>query len=116
MEIMDRIKDKGYDCKEKPYEKSDLEGAFLVYACTNIIELNQQVKTDAESLGILVNVVDNPKLCDFVSPAIYKRNHMTIAVGSNAQEVRRSIIVRDKIKKLLEEDPSVFYQSVLKIK
>jgi len=112
IEVIDSIKAKGYDYKEKPYEKSDLEGAFLVYACTNLIDLNQQVKADAESLGILSNVVDNPKLCDFVSPAIYKHNHITIAVGSNAQEVHRSIAVRNKIKELLEEDASVFYQPV----
>jgi len=112
IEVIDSIKAKGYDYKEKPYEKSDLEGAFLVYACTNLIELNQQVKADAESLGILSNVVDNPKLCDFVSPAIYKHNHITIAVGSNAQDVHRSIAVRNKIKELLEEDASVFYQPV----
>jgi precorrin-2 dehydrogenase/sirohydrochlorin ferrochelatase len=112
LEVIGAIKSKGYQYKEKPYEKSDLEGAFLVYACTNITELNQRVKADAESLGILTNVVDNPKLCDFVSPAIYKHDHITISVGSNAQEVHRSIAVRNKIKELLEQDPAVFYQPV----
>jgi precorrin-2 dehydrogenase/sirohydrochlorin ferrochelatase len=112
IEVIDSIKAKGYSYQEKPYEKSDLDGAFLVYACTNIVELNQKVKSDAESLGILTNVVDNPALCDFVSPAIYKRDHITISVGSNAQEVHRSIAVRNKIKELLDRDPSVFYQSV----
>jgi precorrin-2 dehydrogenase/sirohydrochlorin ferrochelatase len=112
LEVIDSIKTKGYSFKEKPYDKSDLEGAFLVYACTNIVELNQRVKADAESLGILTNVVDNPKLCDFVSPAIYKHNHITIAIGSNAQEVYRSIAVRNKIREMLEKDPAVFYQSM----
>ena len=113
LEVIDSIKTKGYAYKEKTYEKSDLEGAFLVYACTNIVELNQRVKADAESLGILTNVVDNPKLCDFVSPAIYKHNHITVAVGSNAQEVYRSIAVRNKIREMLEKDPAVFYQSLI---
>ncbi len=112
LEVIDSIKAKGYLHKEKLYEKSDLEGAFLVYACTNNVELNQRVKADAESLGILTNVVDNPKLCDFVSPAIFKHNHITVSVGSNAQDVYRSIAVRNKIKELLERDPSVLYQPV----
>ena len=112
LEVIDSIKTKGYSFKEKPYDKSDLEGAFLVYACTNIVELNQRVKADAESLGILTNVVDNPKLCDFVSPAIYKHNHITVAVGSNAQDVYHSIAVRNKIREMLEKDPAVFYQSM----
>ena len=112
IDVIDSIKAKGYAYQEKPYEKSDLEGVFLVYACTNITELNLRVKADAESLGILTNVVDNPKHCDFVSPAIYKHNHITVAVGSNAQEVYRSIAVRNKIKQWLEEDSEVLYQPV----
>lgn len=112
LEVIDKIKEKGYSYQEKAYEKSDLEGAFLVYACTNIVELNLRVKADAESLGILTNVVDNPKHCDFVSPAIYKHNHMTISVGSNAEDVYRSVAVRNKIKEFFENDPSIFYQPV----
>ncbi len=108
LEVLDEIKAMGYEYKEKPYDKSDLEGAFLVYACTNIIELNRQVKADAQSLGILTNVVDNPKLCDFVSPAIYKHDNIAVAVSSNAQNVYKAIEVRNKIKEILEHDPAIF--------
>ncbi len=108
LEVCESIKTKGYTYQEKPYEKSDLEGAFLVYACTNINELNMLIKTDAETLGILTNVVDNPCMCDFVSPAIYKRDHITVAVGSNGQDVRRAIAIRNKIKENLENDTDLF--------
>lgn len=107
-EISDLIRTRGYSFKEKTYEKSDLDGAFLVYACTNIRELNLRVKTDSESLGILVNVVDNPRLCDFISPAIYSKDHITVAVGSNGQDVRKSIAIRNKIKEFLENDRTIF--------
>ncbi len=108
LDVCDGIKAKGYSWVEKPYEIADLEGAFLVYACTSIPELNQRIKTDGESSGILTNVVDNPGLCDFVSPAIYKHGPITVAVGSNAQEVRRAIAIRDKIKENLENDAEIF--------
>ena len=108
LEVCDTIKEKGYPFITKPYEKADLEGAFLVYACTNNNEVNQQIKIDAESFGILVNVVDNPGLCDFISPAIFKRGNITVAVGSNGQEVRRAIVIRDKIKENLENDTNIF--------
>ena len=110
IDVIDTIKQKGIRFTEKAYEKSDLEEYFLVYACTNIKELNQRVKDDAESLGILCNVVDNPVLCDFVSPAIYKNGHYTVAVGSNAQDVYKSIEIRDRIKEYLTNDPTVFSQ------
>ena len=108
LEVIDAIKEQGLIYIEKPYEKSDLEGAFLVYACTNIIELNKQVKEDAESLGILCNVVDNPPLCDFVSPAIYKKGIYTVAVGSSARNVYKAIEIRNKIKEFLENDKHIF--------
>lgn len=108
LDVCDDIKAKGYSWIEKPYETADLDGAFLVYACTSNHDLNQRIKTDGESSGILTNVVDNPGLCDFVSPAIYKHGHITVAVGSNAQEVRRAIAIRDKIKENLENDTEIF--------
>ena len=108
LEVIEAIKKREVSWVEKAYEKSDLTGFFLIYACTNIIELNQQVKDDAESLGILCNVVDNPKLCDFVSPAIYKKGIYTVAVGSNAQNVYKSIEIRNRIKEILENDKDIF--------
>jgi precorrin-2 dehydrogenase/sirohydrochlorin ferrochelatase len=111
IEVLDDIKDRGIGYFEKPYEKDDLKGFFLIYACTNILGLNRQVKNDAEELGILCNVVDNPKLCDFVSPAIYKHGIYTVSVGSNAQDVYKSIEIRNKIKEYLDNDTSIFNKS-----
>ena len=108
LEVIPEIKSRDITWIEKAYQKNDLTGFFLIYACTNIIELNQQVKNDAESLGILCNVVDNPKLCDFVSPAIYKKGIYTVAVGSNAQNVYKAIEIRNKIKSILENDKAIF--------
>ncbi|QQS51277.1 MAG: bifunctional precorrin-2 dehydrogenase/sirohydrochlorin ferrochelatase [Bacteroidota bacterium] len=104
-EVCQELRDLHIPFIEKDYIDSDLEDAFLVYACTNIKNLNEQVYHDAHKLGILVNVVDNPPLCDFVSPAIYKKDHMTVAVGSNARDVYASIRWRDRIRNYLESNP-----------
>lgn len=97
-DILPVVRQKGIELHEKAFEDSDLEGIFLVYTCTNIRELNAQVSEAAHRRGILVNVVDNPVLCDFVSPAIIKDGHMTISVGSNAQDVHRAIAWRNAIR------------------
>ena len=104
LEVIEDIKKLGLCYTEKPYEQSDLQGSFLVYACTNITTLNEQVQHDCSVLGILVNVVDNPALCDFVSPAIYKKEFLSVAVTSNARNVYKSIEVRDRIKNFIEND------------
>lgn len=103
-EVCDEIKASGFTYEEKEYEINDLYGAVLVYACTNIKELNKKVKDDAATLNILTNVVDNPAVCDFVSPAIYRNKHISIAVSSNGENVHKSIAVRNVIKDFFEND------------
>jgi siroheme synthase-like protein len=102
-EFTDEIKQLPFIFIEKEYEKKDLEGFFLVYVCTGNHELNSQIKADAEDLGILASVCDAPMLCDFVSPAIHKQGHITISVGSNAQNVYQSVAIRNRITQLIME-------------
>lgn len=102
-EFTKEIKQLPYTFIEKEYEKTDLEGYFLVYVCTGDHELNARVKADAEALNILTSVCDAPLLCDFVSPAIHKQGHITIAVGSNAQNVYQSVDIRNQITQLISD-------------
>ncbi len=106
LEVSEKIKASGILYQEKSYDPSDLEGATLVYACTNISQLNQQVLEDGHQLNLLVNVVDSPAHCDFVSPAIYRRNYISVAVTSNAQDVYEAIAIRNRIKEMLNHDHS----------
>lgn len=102
------FKDLPFELIEKKYESTDLNGAFLVYVCTENKLLNSQIKTDAEALGILASVCDNPPLCDFISPAIYKKENVTIAVSSNARDVYQSLDIRNQIQSL-EQDGIVLF-------
>jgi siroheme synthase-like protein len=87
---------------QKSYEKDDLKGYFLVYACTNNRETNVQIKKDCESMGILACIADTRDLCDFISPAILKRDNLSVAVSSNGEDVRQSLKVRSLISKMFE--------------
>jgi len=107
-EVDEKIKQAGYTCIEKEYEISDLQDSVLIYACTNIRELNQQIKNDAHKLGKLVNVVDKPDECDFVSPAIYRNKNISVAVSSNGQNVYKSIEIRNAIRNFLDNQPLLF--------
>lgn len=88
---------------QKRYSTEDLEGAFLVYICTENKELNHTIKKECEERGILASVCDDPIECDFTSPAIYKNGNVTIAIASNAQNVHQSIGIRDRVQELVED-------------
>jgi len=82
------------------YHPRLLAGAGLVYACTDIRETNRRICTAARKRGIIANSADDPAASDFVSPAIFKQGVMSIAVSSNATNVKRAIAWRDEIRKL----------------
>ncbi|MDR0814165.1 MAG: bifunctional precorrin-2 dehydrogenase/sirohydrochlorin ferrochelatase [Bacteroidales bacterium] len=88
----------------KEYAPEDLEGAFLVYICTENATLNEKIKAECAKRGILASVCDHPALCDFISPAVWKSGNMTVAVSSNAQNVRQSIALRDKIGQIIDNE------------
>jgi precorrin-2 dehydrogenase / sirohydrochlorin ferrochelatase len=102
-EFTEEILQLPYTFIQKEYEKSDLEGFFLVYVCTGNHELNAQIKLDAEEFGILTSVCDAPMLCDFVSPAIHKEEYVTISVGTNARNAYQAVDIRNQITKLFED-------------
>ncbi|MDR0526006.1 MAG: bifunctional precorrin-2 dehydrogenase/sirohydrochlorin ferrochelatase [Spirochaetaceae bacterium] len=61
----------------------DLTGALLVIAATNNRAVNRQVAEDAKSLGIPVNVADDPALCTFFFPGIVRRGAVVIGLSSS---------------------------------
>lgn len=89
---------------QKKYAPDDLTGASLVYICTENEALNREVKDECSRRGLPASVCDNPALCDFISPAVYKNGNITIAVSSNGQNVRQSIDIRNQIQKLVEQE------------
>ena len=102
-EISETLQSLPFEKKPKAFDSSDLNGISIVYACTGKSLLNQEIKAAATERGILANICDNPSLCDFTSPAIFSSDGITIAVSSDAKDVKRSIRVRNIIQKAIED-------------
>src|SRR5919107_1370343 len=60
----------------------DLEGIFMVIACTDDTDVNIRIYEDAERRAMLVNVVDVPPLCNFILPAILRTGPLAIAIST----------------------------------
>jgi uroporphyrin-III C-methyltransferase/precorrin-2 dehydrogenase/sirohydrochlorin ferrochelatase len=67
----------------RPYDGDALEPYWLVVAATDDRKLNARVAAAAEGAKRFCNVVDDPKLCTFIMPAIVDRAPVTIAIGSS---------------------------------
>lgn len=100
--VCQQIKDEGIDFVIKEIESKDLNGFKILYSCTNNRALNQEIVKWGHDQGILLNIHDDPELCDFISPAVYKDGDITISVSTNGIDALQAIAIRDKIKKLVE--------------
>jgi precorrin-2 dehydrogenase/sirohydrochlorin ferrochelatase len=103
-EILESIQALPVTLLKQSYKEELLKGAQMVYACTNDRNINRQIALDAKRLRILVCVADDPEFCDFISPAICKKEHMSVAVSSNAQDVKRSVAWRNRIAETLRNE------------
>ena len=101
-EITEELRALPFHVIEKEFEPSDLDGIQLLFVCTGNHELNHEIKQLASQRHILTSVCDDPEQCDFISPAIFRNDNLTIAVGSDSRDVKRSIRVRNRIKELIE--------------
>lgn len=68
--------------ERRRYEGDAQKGWTLVFAATDVREVNAEVFRDAEHAGVWCNVSDDPDLCSFHLPARVRRGPLQLALGS----------------------------------
>jgi precorrin-2 dehydrogenase len=71
--------------ERREFAASDVEGAFLVVAATNSSATNEAVFRACKARGVLCNVVDDPRRCDFFYPAVVRRGPLQIAISTGGR-------------------------------
>ncbi|HET8610417.1 MAG TPA: siroheme synthase CysG [Burkholderiales bacterium] len=82
----------------RAFEPDMLENCALAIAATGDSAVNHNVSEAARALRVPVNVVDDPSLCDFITPAIVQRDPVVVAISSGGAA---PVIVR-QLKSWLE--------------
>lgn len=83
---------------QRAFEETDLEGIRLVVSATNNRQANIAVAEAAKQKNLLVNVVDNPELCNFIFPAIVDRSPVIAAISSGGASPVLARLLRGKIE------------------
>lgn len=89
---------------EKSFEESDLRGIDIVIAATGNRMLNREIATAARRRGILVNAVDDKEYCDFIFPAILKKENYSVAVCTEGKSPLMAQEIRNEIARTLSGD------------
>jgi len=85
--------------RQRPFQSTDLRNTFLVVAATSSTVLHKRIFREATKRGVLCNVVDVPRLCDFYYPAVVQRGALQIAVSTSGQ----SPALAQRLRKQLEK-------------
>lgn len=83
----------------RKYKLFDIKGAQLIITATNDKKVNKEISRLANKKNILVNVVDNSSLSNFISPAIFHKGKAIITVYSDGKD---PVLSRD-LKNFLKE-------------
>jgi precorrin-2 dehydrogenase/sirohydrochlorin ferrochelatase len=83
---------------EREYRGGDLVGAFIVFSATGDERVDRQVADDAATAGVLINVVDRPQHCDFISPSVVTRDDLIIAISTSGASPAMARQLREKLE------------------
>ena len=83
------------------FAAEQVAGMRLVVAATNQRAVNQQVSLAAQESNIPVNVVDDPVLSTYITPAIIDRSPLVIAVSSGGGVPVLARLVRARLESII---------------
>jgi precorrin-2 dehydrogenase / sirohydrochlorin ferrochelatase len=94
----------GLEILARDYADGDLKGAFIVFAATDNRSVNILVRAEAVREGILINVADDPSLCDFIAPALVRKGPITVAISTSGTLPLLAKRLRKEIQQLITAD------------
>lgn len=83
------------------FAPEQVAGMRLVVAATDQRTVNQQVSVAAQAHNIPVNVVDDPELSTYITPAIIDRSPLVIAVSSGGAVPVLARLVRARLESII---------------
>jgi precorrin-2 dehydrogenase/sirohydrochlorin ferrochelatase len=93
------------------YSIEHLHGAFMAIGATDRNDINETIARDARTMGILVNIVDDPDNCDFILPSVLNRGDLSISISTGG----KSPALAKKLRLEMEERYGPEYVILLNI-
>jgi len=94
----------GFSMHIDEYSSKYLTDKHIVIATTDRPSVNEKVYADCRDLSILVNVADNPPLCDFYMGGIVTKGNVKVAISTNGQSPTTAKRLRQFFEDVLPEN------------
>jgi precorrin-2 dehydrogenase/sirohydrochlorin ferrochelatase len=97
--------------RQRMYQSSDLDGAWLAIAATDDRALNAQIVNEARAARILTQAVDDIPHCDFFAVSIVRRGDLQLGISTNGRSPAFARWMRER----LDADLPAEYGDLLEI-
>jgi siroheme synthase-like protein len=71
--------------EKRRFKQGEASAYGLVIAASDDRELNRKISGEARAARVLVNAVDDPAYCDFIFPAVIRRDCLTAAISTDGK-------------------------------
>lgn len=88
---------------DRKFQDIDIYGIDVVIAATNNSLINKRISQLAHARNILVNIVDEPILSSFISPAVIRSKNAIIAVYTDGTDPVLSRDLKNYLKEKWDE-------------
>jgi uroporphyrin-III C-methyltransferase/precorrin-2 dehydrogenase/sirohydrochlorin ferrochelatase len=89
--------------RQRPFEPSDLDGAWLVVAAATP-DVNRAVAAAAEVRHLFVNAVDDPSNASAYLSGVVRRDGVTLAISTSGDAPALTALLREGLDALLPRD------------
>ena len=96
--------------KTRSYRRSDVNHMFLVVGATDDNDLNRQIFKDAEAIGTLCNIADQPEACNFILPSVVHQGDLVIAISTSGKSPAFAKQLRKDLEKTFGKEYADFLQ------
>lgn len=87
---------------DTPLRSEALHGVALVFIATGCPGADASYHALAKAAGCVVNVVDQPHLCDIITPSIVDRDPLVVAIGSEGTAPVLARQTKTRVEELLD--------------
>ncbi len=107
---------RGIQLESRAYQKTDLEGMFLVFAATDNAGLNRKVMDDAKAHGVLCCLADRPEDSDFILPAVVEQGDLVLSVSTSGASPALARKIKQDISRMFGPEYAVFLRLMKQIR
>ncbi len=98
-QLMEWAEEGHFTWLQRPYQRGDLRGAFLIIAERADPETNTQIWIEAEAEEALVNVMDDVDHCNFIAGSVIRQGHLTVSISTSGAAPTLAVRLRQQMEK-----------------